>query len=279
MLSKLKEIAFKLKGEAVVITFHPHPRQVLAGYDSFKILNTTEEKIELLEKAGIHHMVILPFTADFASLSFDDFVKTILVGKMNAKGLVIGYDHHFGKRREGNFDNLQPLAAEYKLELFRVSPEEVGNITVSSTKIRKALLDGNMVEACELLGYCYSLEGTVVEGRKVGRLLNFPTANIELADQSKLLPARGVYAVKVIYREKEYNGMLNIGIRPTFNELHETIEVHLFGFSENAYGRHMKVIFHEFVRGEKKFEGPEALKKQLDEDQKQIMEIFHQKKF
>lgn len=240
----------------------------------FKVLNTIEEKIELIGKAGIDHILLIPFTKEFASLSFTEFVRNILLEKMLACALVMGYDHHFGNKREGNFDNLLPIARRYHLELYRVSPEGTGALIVSSTAIRKALLSGNMKEANQMLGYRYNIEGRVVKGDSIGRKMEFPTANIQVNDTTKLIPARGVYAVNAIHHGKEYGGMLNIGVRPTFNGDTESIEVHLFGFNTESYGDDMKIIFRDYIREERKFDGREALKKQLEEDKKAALLIL-----
>lgn len=274
VLDCLKEVAAGCAGESVVITFHPHPRQVLNGDASFKVLNTIEEKKELIEQAGVDHIVLLPFTKEFAALSFNEFVRSILVEKMQARALVMGYDHHFGNKREGNFEKLEPIAQNYHLEIYRVSPEEVAKITVSSTGIRQALLSGRIREACEMLGYCYSLKGTVIKGCQNGRKINFPTANIFPDDPGKLIPARGVYAVNVIHKGSEYKGMLNIGIRPTLNGDKESIEVHVFDFDEDTYGDKMKIVFREYIREERKFEGIEALIKQLEKDKSAVMKVL-----
>lgn len=278
VIRRLTEIATALYGESVVITFNPHPRQVLLGDNSYKVLCTFSEKKGLLGKAGVNHMVVFPFTVEFAALTFGDFVRQVLVDKLHAKAMVIGYDHHFGNKREGNFEKLKPLAARYGVELYQVLPEEVEKAAVSSTNIRKALLSGKMKEANAWLGYEYSMEGKVIKGNMIGRKLDYHTANIQPDDDAKLIPARGVYAVTVVHEEIKYRGMLNIGIRPTINDKKETIEVHILDFNKDIYGHDLKVVFHEYVREEKRFDHLEALKTQLDNDKIAVIKIFEERR-
>lgn len=278
VIHRLAEIASQVNGETVVITFNPHPRQVLSDDHQFKVLSTFSEKTELLSNAGVNHMVILPFTGEFAALSFAEFVSSILVDKMHAKAIVIGYDHHFGNQREGNFEKLNPLAAQYGVNLYRVDPEEIGNTVISSTKIRNALLSGKISEANKWLGYEYSVSGSVIVGNMIGRNIGYPTANIQPDDNAKLIPARGVYAATVCHEGQEYIGMLNIGIRPTIENQKETIEVHILNFNGDIYGHDLKIVFHEFIREEKKFRNLEELKAAIDNDRLAIMKIFDEKR-
>ena len=277
VIARLKEIARKINGETVVVTFNLHPRQVLQKDVTYKVLSTLKEKEALLRDAGVDHLVVLPFTEELASLSFSDFVGRILVGQLHAKAMVIGYDHHFGNNRQGNFEKLKPLAAEYGVELFRVEQEEVEHIAVSSTKIRNALQSGQLKEANSLLGYRYSIEGKVTKGNMIGRQLGYHTANVLPDDNSKLIPARGVYAASVIHDDMEYRGMLNIGIRPTIDDKKETIEVHILGFNRDIYDHTLKVIFWEYIREEKKFQNFEELKAAIDADKLEIIKIFEER--
>ncbi len=219
ILQRLKEIASKIEGETVVITFWPHPRLVLfPNDDSLKLLSTFEEKAEILLKLGIDHLVAIPFTKEFSNLTSEQFTRQVLLEKIGTKRLVIGYDHRFGKNREGSFEHLKANEKEYGFKVEEISKQEIDNIAVSSTKIRKALEIGDVKTANSYLGQHYSLSGKVVEGNRIGRTIGFPTANIDIAEKFKLVPADGVYAVKVSLAEGSFQGMLNIGNRPTIRD-------------------------------------------------------------
>jgi riboflavin kinase/FMN adenylyltransferase len=245
------------------------------------LLNTQEEKISLLEKAGIDHLIIHPFTREFSMLSSKDFITNILVDKLHTKKLVIGYDHHFGKNREGSFDHLKQFGPIYGFEVEEIPAQEVEHIGVSSTKIREALQNGNLEIAEAFLGYRYELTGTVVKGRQVGRSIDFPTANLRINDSYKLIPADGVYAVWVKRREvrmdssgEKLKGMLNIGMRPTVSGKERTIEVNILDFNADLYGETLTLEFVKRLRNEVKFDGIEALKQQLQKDRTQTREIL-----
>ena len=267
ILNTLISEAEKRNGESVVLTLYPHPRKILdPNYKDLFLLNTLDEKAKLLEDAGIKHFIIYPFTKNFASLSSCDFIENILYNKLNVKMLVVGYDHRFGKDRQGNIDILRNCAEPFKIDVHKVNAFMLNNETVSSTKIRNAVLAGNIEKANTCLGYDYFLSGDVVSGNKIGRTIGFPTANIDVHSE-KLIPKSGVYAVKIIIAEKAFSGMLNIGSRPTVDTSNKkTIEAHIFDFQENLYGKKIKIVFKKYIREERKFENKEALRQQLFQD-------------
>ena len=267
ILSKLMEVAKKNKGESVLLTFFPHPRMVLQPDSDLKLINTIDEKIELLRAVGIDHLIIHPFTKEFSRTTSLEFVRDLLVNKIGTTKLVIGYDHHFGRNREGSFEHLKEFGPIYGFEVEEISVQDVDNVNVSSTKIRKALEEGEVDVAANYLGHSFFIEGTVVHGQKVGRELGFPTANIDVENPYKLIPQNGIYAVKVQSGEKVYKGMLNIGLRPTIEFSEKlTIEVHLFDFNEDLYGKRLRISFVKRIRSEKKFENKEALIAEMRKD-------------
>lgn len=267
ILSRLRETAEKNGGETVVITFWPHPRLVLHPEDtSLKLLNTFEEKAALLKAQGIHHLVRIPFTKEFSQLSSEEFITQIIVNTIGTKKLVIGHDHHFGKNREGSFEQLLADGPKYGFEVEEIPRQDIDHVGVSSTKIRKALEEGDIDTATHFLGNFYSLTGRVVMGDKLGRLLGYPTANIEVDTAYKLVPADGIYAVTVDHANKRYKGMLYIGNRPTVNGVKRNIEVNIFDFAQDIYGESLTVHFHKLIRGDIKFNDLEALKTQLHLD-------------
>ncbi len=267
ILSRLIEVAKKNKGESVLLTFFPHPRMVLQPDSDLKLINTIDEKIELLREVGIDHLIIHPFTREFSRTTSLEFVRDLLVNKIGTTKLVIGYDHHFGRNREGSFEHLKEFGPIYGFEVEEISVQDVDNVNVSSTKIRKALEEGEVDVAASYLGHSFFIEGTVVHGQKVGRELGFPTANIDVENPYKLIPQNGIYAVKVQSGEKVYKGMLNIGLRPTIEFSEKlTIEVHLFDFNEDLYGKRLHISFVKRIRSEKKFENKEALIAEMRKD-------------
>ncbi len=276
VIQHLKEKAANIDGESVIISFEPHPREVLYPREQkIGILTTQEEKIAILEKYGVDHLIILKFTLEFAQQSYNDFVKNILVDKLKIKGLVVGYDHRFGKDRAGNFENLQELANKYGFFLEKEVVFEEDDVNVSSTKIRNALTVGDITTVNRFLGYLYSVTGKVVYGHHLGHKIGFPTANIQVADERKLLPAIGVYAVKVIIEQEIFNGMLNIGIRPTVsNDGQVSCEVYIFDFSRDLYGKNITINFIDRIRGERKFNDIEELRAQLQKDQEKILKLL-----
>ena len=276
VIQHLKEKAANIDGESVIISFEPHPREVLYPREQkIGILTTREEKITILEKYGVDHVIILKFTLEFAQQSYTDFVKKILIDKLKIKGLVVGYDHRFGKDRAGNFENLQELANKYGFFLEKEVVFEEDDVNVSSTKIRNALTVGDITTVNRFLGYLYSITGKVVYGHHLGHKIGFPTANIQVSDERKLLPAIGVYAVKVIIGQEIFNGMLNIGIRPTVsNDGQVSCEVYIFDFSQDLYGKTITINFINRIRGERKFNDIEELRAQLQKDQEKILKLL-----
>ncbi len=251
---------------STVLTFFPHPRMVLQGKSDLKLLNTINEKIELLEKIGIDNLIIHPFDEKFAELNAEAFVSTILVDHLRVQKIIIGYDHRFGKNRTANIDDLISFGAQYDFEVEQISAQEIDEISISSTKIRTALEEGDIQLANEYLGYSYFLSGTVVKGKQLGRTIGFPTANISLEENYKLVPQNGVYVVQAEIDGKTIYGMMNIGFNPTVQGKQKTIEVHFFDFEADIYNRKIQVAILQRIRSEKKFESIELLTKQLDED-------------
>jgi riboflavin kinase/FMN adenylyltransferase len=277
VLARLKEIAADLNGETVIFTFHPHPRQVLTPEEhNLRLINTLDEKIELLRMEGIDHVIVYPFTEDFSNLTYAEFVEHILVEKMKTACLVVGYDHKFGKGRQGDFAYLQQCAENYHIILERLDVLLLDEISISSTRIREALEYGDIRKANHNLGYPYELHGWVVEGRQLGRKIGFPTANVEASETAKLIPGYGVYAVKIKIAGTIRNGMLNIGTRPTFsnNADARSIEVNIFDFDEIIYGKEISLIFIDKIRDEHKFPDKEALIEQLHRDKMMAMQIL-----
>lgn len=279
ILSRLIELAKKHKGETVLITFWPHPRFVLGNKNNnLKLLSTFEEKASYLKKLGIDHLIKIPFTKSFAENSSNDFIRKILVEKIGTRKLVIGYDHKFGKNREGSFEYLKANEASYGFEVEEIPRQDIDDVGVSSTTIRKALEGGEISIANEFLGRFYSLSGKVIQGRQLGRSIGFPTANLTLTDDFKLVPGDGVYAVEVMHKSHLYRGMLNIGYRPTVDGESNVIEVNIFNFNENIYHQEIRIFFVKKIRQEKKFATVEELKAQLIID-KQIAENILTPKF
>ena len=267
ILNRLNEVASETKGESVVITFYPHPRSVISPDNkTINLLSTLDEKIELLEKSGVNHLVIIPFTREFSELSSEEFIQKILIDTIGTKTLVIGFDHRFGKNREGGFDYLKENKARYGFEIEEIPRHDLENVGISSSKIRKALLEGEVPTAHHFLGRNYSVSGVIVKGKQLGRTIGFPTANIQVREIAKLIPADGVYVVKVYYREEAFGGMLNIGNRPTVDGTYKTIEVNIFDFDQEIYGESLKVEFIKKIRNEQKFNGLEELKSQIAKD-------------
>lgn len=277
VIEQLKNAAKKINGESVLLTFFPHPRMVLYPDDNeLRLLNTINERIFMLEKAGIDHLIIHPFSQEFSRLSSTEFVRDILVNQLNVETLVIGYDHHFGRNREGSFKHLQELAPLYNFIVEEISAQEIQKVNISSTKIRHSLLNGEIQAANQFLGYPYLIKGSVISGDKKGRTIGFPTANVEVDEWYKLIPTKGVYAVKIIIENITFNGMLNIGNRPTLKkDSSETIEVNIFNFDKNIYNQNIIIEFCEKIRDEKKFNTLLDLKNQLKIDKQKVIKIFN----
>lgn len=275
ILGKLTDLARKTGGETVVITFWPHPRLVLhADSQDLKLLSTFEEKADLLAQYGIDHLIKIAFTRSFSQLSSREFIQKILIDAIGTSHLVIGYDHRFGKNREGSFEHLVANKEKYGFEVVEISRQDVDHIGVSSTRIRNALAAGEVEIAAEYLGRSYSFGGTVVEGDKIGRSMGFPTANIHIPEQYKLIPADGVYAVQVQLDGRHYKGMLNIGHRPTVGGKKRQVEVHIFKLSEDLYNKEIRLFLVKQIRTELKFDSLEELKEQLEQDKKSAVSIL-----
>ena len=256
-------------GTPVLITFYPHPKQVVQSVQKpLFILNTPEEKYDLLHKAGISNIVVVPFTTAFSEQPAVDYIGDFLVKKFNPHTVIIGYDHRFGKNREGDYKLLEQQADQFGFNVKEIPEHILKDVTISSTKIREALLQGDIDTANQFLGYPYFFHGVVVEGNKLGRELGYPTANLEIADSEKLVPGNGVYAVEVLVEGMSgtFKGMMNIGVRPTVGGTKRVIEVHIFHFSETIYGSTMKVSLRKKLRDEVKFSGLIELKAQLAKD-------------
>ena len=271
IIKRLRKIANDIDGETVLLTFSPHPRIVLFSDNTLKLLSTKNEKIALLKEAGIDHLIIHPFSREFSRLSSVEFVRDILVNQIGTSRLVIGYNHHFGRNREGSFDHLKEYGPLYGFQVEEISAQDVKEVSVSSTKIRKALEKGDIATANEYLTHDFSLSGIVVKGNHLGHQIGFPTANLKVLDSHKLIPANGVYAVHVLVRGKKYRGMLNIGVRPTVDGAEKTIEVHIIDFDEEIYGESLVVSFDRWIRKEEKFDSLDALKTQLKKDREFII--------
>jgi riboflavin kinase/FMN adenylyltransferase len=275
ILSRLTEVAKKNLGETVVITFWPHPRLVLYPNDTdLKLLNIFEEKAELIKAQGIQHLLRIPFTKEFSQQSSEEFITNILVDKIGTKKLVIGYDHHFGKNREGSFEQLKLNGPKYGFDVEEISRQDVDHVVVSSTKIRRALETADLETATHLLGRPYGITGRVVKGDKIGRLMGFPTANLEIDSKHKLVPADGIYAVTVQHEHTVFGGMLYIGYRPTIDGAKKSIEVNIFDFDKDIYGESLSIKFHQLIRGDSKFNDLEELKEQLKKDKDQALSIL-----
>jgi len=278
VIKRLIKLSREVNGESVLITFWPHPRSVLNfNHTNLKYLNTLEEKKLIIERTGIDHLVIVPFTPEFSKLSPDDFIKEILVNKIGIKYFVIGFNHQFGKNREGNINNLKELGIRYKFKVEQLDAEIVEEEMVSSTNIRDALEAGDLEKANKYLGYDFFMDGKIVGGERVGRSIGFPTANIQVSDIYKLIPKNGVYAVEVLINKEYYKGMLNIGIRPTINHpvQSKSIEVHIIDFNQNIYDQTLTIFLKKRIRDEKKFQNSEMLVWQLIKDKEEVIKIFN----
>lgn len=275
ILHRIRELARSINGETVLITFWPHPRLVLYPDEhNLRLLSTFEEKAKLLRQFGIDHLVTIPFTKEFSQLSSKEFIESVLVDTIQTKKLVIGYDHRFGKNREGSFEYLKAHHEEYGFDLEEISRKDVDEIAVSSTKIRHALETSDVATAISCLGRPYELNGLVIKGQQIGRSIGFPTANIHIPNDYKLIPKDGVYAVEALVNGSLYKAMLNIGNRPTVNGTKKTVEANLFDFQGDLYDKQITIYIKAFLREEKKFDGLEALKQQLYIDQKNAKNLL-----
>jgi riboflavin kinase/FMN adenylyltransferase len=266
ILNLITKSAQELNCESLVLTFFPHPRMVLQKDTEMKQLNSVNEKVELLAKLGIDNLVIHPFDKDFSRLTAEEFVKEVLVDIFRVKKIIIGYDHRFGRNRTATIEDLNSFGKKYGFEVEQISAEQINEVAVSSTKIRNALLEGNAEIAASYLGYDYSITGIVSKGKQLGRTIGFPTANIKIEDENKLIPSIGVYIAKSYIKGNPIYGMMNIGTRPTVDGSNQSIEIHFFDFKEDIYSQEITVTFLKRMRDEQKFESIDALKAQLNID-------------
>ena len=268
ILKKVIQGTANEKYESLVLTFFPHPRMVLQEDSGLQLLNTIDEKIDLLAEIGLENLVIHPFDETFSKLTAEEFVSNILVDRFHIQKIIIGHDHHFGRNRTADIDDLIAFGKKYNFEVEQISVQEINEISVSSTKIRNALLEGNMTLANDYLGYAYFLTGTVVKGKQLGRTINFPTANLNIKENYKLIPQNGVYIVESTINQKTVFGMMNIGFNPTVKGQNQSIEIHYFDFDADLYEQKIRVSILQRIRSEQKFESVDLLKAQLEKDKK-----------
>jgi riboflavin kinase/FMN adenylyltransferase len=274
ILERLINDAKKTNLRSTVLTFFPHPRMVLQKDTEIRLLNTIQEKIKILEHIGLDYLIIHPFTLEFSRISSTEFVRDILVNELKAKKIIIGYDHRFGRNRNANIQDLFAFGNTFNFEVEEIAAQEIDDVSVSSTKIRNALIDGDIKTANEYLGYNYMLTGDVKKGKGLGRQLSFPTANLFIAEKYKLIPKNGVYVVKSILNGKLFYGMMNIGFNPTVAGSTKSIEIHFFDFNSDLYGQNIQVDIIERIRDEHKFKSLEELKTQLLKDKETSISII-----
>lgn len=276
IIRRINNLAKAIHGESVVITFHPHPRLFLyPNDDRLKLITTIEEKIHLLQSYAVNNLVIVPFNREFANQTPEAYIKNFLYQRFAPKRIVIGYDHRFGKKRAGNIDLLKQYEAIYDFKVEEINKQAVANIAVSSTKIRKALLNGEVRKASRFLNHPFVLKGKVIYGQQLGTTIGYPTANIEVKERHKLIPKQGIYAVRVVHQAQHYGGMLYIGNRPTLNGVTQSIEVNIFDFNQNIYGQSLTIEFIQWIRGDQTFENLEQLKTQLAQDKQDALKILN----
>ena len=277
ILKRLIETARRNHGTAIVITFHPHPRLVLQQNSTgVELLNTLEERIQNLENAGVDALLVIPFTQEFAQWSSQQFIADLLVNTIGTRNLVIGYDHHFGRNREGSFENLRISGPLYGFQVEEIPARDVDELAVSSTQVRKALHRGDVETAAQFLGYLYQIEGCVGKGKQLGRTIGFPTANLEISDPVKLVPANGVYAVSVVIENKVVKGMMNIGTNPTVERTDtRKIEVHLLDWEGDLYNKCIQIRLHTRIRDEIRFNSLDELRAQLEQDRIQVADVLN----
>lgn len=274
IIDELISEARAVNGETVIITFHPHPRKVVSSTIlGIRLINTLEEKLELLEQLGIDHVVVVPFTDAFANQTAEDYIEHFLVKRFRPHTVIIGYDHRFGRERKGDYLLLELMVPRFQYQLREIPKHILDEIAISSTRIREALLEGRIEVADKLLGYEFFFAGTVVDGDKLGRQLGYPTANIQMEDEEKIVPGNGIYAVyAAVLNESDHHGhtrlkgMMSIGFRPTVDGKKRVIEVNLFDFNQDIYGKTLRIYVKKYLREEIKFESLEALIKQIDQD-------------
>ncbi len=277
ILKQVASTAKTLKQQSIVLSFFPHPRMILQPDSNIKLIDTVEEKIEKIKALDIDHLIIHPFSKEFSMLTAEKFISEILVNRFNLGRVIIGYNHRFGKNRQANIDALFGFGKKYNFQVNVIPPQEIEDISVSSTKIRQALKIGKINVANAYLKTNYSIHGIIIEGDSLGRTIGFPTANIRIKEDYKLLPKLGVYFVKCLLDNRPYFGMLNLGGRPTINELEkDNIEVHLFDFNQSIYGKHLSIQFNHRIRNQIKFKTLSALKCQLEKDKERCLDLIHQ---
>ena len=274
IISALLEEARTVNGESVIITFDPHPRKIINPAEHLQLINTLEEKIELLQEKNIDHLVVVPFTLSFSEQPADVYIQDFLIKLFHPHTIIIGYDHHFGKQRKGNYRLLEEKAPVYNYRLLEIPRHVLDEIAISSTKIRDALTQAQVETANKLLGYDYFFEGVVIEGEKVGRQLGYPTANLKYTNQDKIHLGEGVYAVYLYLDKQLKKGMMSIGNRPTFNDTSEKVEVNIFDFEGDIYGKTVKVIVKKYLRVQEKYNSMEALKAQIDLDKIKSLKVL-----
>lgn len=275
VIEKLKQEAIAANGETVIITFHPHPRKVVSSAIlGIRLINTLDEKIELLEQLGIDHLVVVPFTELFANQPAEDYIKDFLVARFHPHTIIIGYDHRFGRDRLGDYLLLEKRAPDYSFQLQEIPKHILDNISVSSTKVREDILHNRIQMANKLLGYEFFFSGEVVHGDKLGRQLGYPTANLKVQDEEKIIPGNGIYAVYAEIDNTRFKGMMSIGFRPTVDGKKRVIEVNIFDFSREIYGRSLRVYVHTYLREEIKFDSLEKLVQQIDQDKIESLKML-----
>jgi riboflavin kinase/FMN adenylyltransferase len=278
IIQKLNDEAKIVGGESVLFTFYPHPRMVLfPDSHGLKLIQTQDEKLDKLKRFGLQNVIVQPFTSDFSNLSALEFVRDYLVGKLKVKKLVIGYDHQFGKNREGSLDFLKEISKQYNFEVIEIPAQEIDEVNISSTRIRKSIELGNIERVNQSLGEPFELNGIVVSGNQIGRTIGFPTANVKLEDSVKIVPGNGVYAVEVLINSHStYKGMMNIGVKPTIDSnLEKSIEVNIFDFNQDIYGKHITIRLISRIRDEFKFSSIEELTNKLKQDEINCRTFFH----
>ena len=277
IINRLVATAKKERLKSLILTFFPHPRMVLQKDLDLKLINTINERGDILSALGLDYLVIKKFSHEFSRLSAEDFVKQILVDKLHAKKIIIGYDHRFGRNRNADIEDLKNFGNKYGFEVEEISAQDINDVAVSSTKIRKALDEGDMKKANAYLGYPFMLTGTVSKGRGIGRQLAFPTANIHIEERYKLIPKYGAYIVSSVIEGKPVYGMMNIGMNPTVNGEKESVEVHFLNFDKDIYGKKVQIDVLQRIRDEQKFESVEALKNQLKKDKQKVVQFIKKK--
>ncbi|WP_419699935.1 bifunctional riboflavin kinase/FAD synthetase [Mucilaginibacter sp. NFX135] len=275
IISGIKEIADSIGGETVILTFFPHPRMILHPEDeSLKLITTITEKAQLMEDLGVDHLIITPFSRDFSNQTAESYIRDVLVNKIGTKKIVIGYDHRFGKDRQGGLEDLQKLGPVYGFDVVEIPEQDINEVAISSTRIRNALLNGEIDLANSFLGYPFFITGTVIRGDQIGRQLGYPTANIVVEEKYKLIPTDGIFAVTVTVAGNTYKGMAYIGSRPTVNGLTRNIEVNIFDFDQEIYNQAIRMEFHHYVRGDVKFASLDELKVQLARDKEDVLALL-----